>query len=71
MEVFNIAPANTKMLPGYHAGWFWLRNGDKALLYLTDRSKAVYVQTTEGYGVMVSPSEPEKFVAALNRIATR
>ena len=58
-------------LPGYQAGWFRLRNGDSALLYLTDRSKAVYVQTTEGYGVMLSPSEPEKLIAALNRIATR
>lgn len=58
-------------LPGYQAGWFRLRNGDRALLYLTDRSKAVYVQTTDGYGVMLSPSEPEKLVAALNRVATR
>ena len=58
-------------LPGYQAGWFRLRNGDSALLYLTDRSKAVYVQTTEGYGVMLSPSEPEKFLAALNRVAAR
>ena len=24
-------------LPGYQAGWFRLRNGEKALLYLTDR----------------------------------
>jgi PH (Pleckstrin Homology) domain-containing protein len=58
-------------LPGYQAGWFRLRNGDRALLYLTDRSKAVYVQTTDGYGVMISPSEPEKLVAALNRVAAR
>jgi hypothetical protein len=53
-------------LPGYQAGWFRLRNGERALLYLTDRSKAVYVPTTEGYGVLVSPSEPDKFVAAIN-----
>jgi hypothetical protein len=53
-------------LPGYQAGWFRLRNGDRALLYLTDRSKAVYVQTTDGYGVMVSPAEPDKFLAALS-----
>jgi hypothetical protein len=58
-------------LPGYQAGWFRLRNGDSALLYLTDRSKAVYVQTTEGFGVMLSPSEPDKFLAALNRVAAR
>lgn len=42
-----------------------------AKMPLTDRSKAVYVQTTEGYGVMLSPSEPEKFLAALNKVATR
>jgi hypothetical protein len=59
-------------LPGYQAGWFRLRNGERALLYLTDRSKAVYVQTTDGYGVMVSPSEPDKFLASLNMLlATR
>jgi hypothetical protein len=52
-------------LPGYQAGWFRLRNGDRALLYLTDRSKVVYVPTTEGYAVLLSPSEPDKFLAAL------
>lgn len=55
-------------LPGYQAGWFRLRNGDSALLYLTDRSKAVYVSTTEGYGVLLSPSEPEKFLTALDAV---
>ena len=54
---------------GYQAGWFRLRNGDRALLYLTDRQKAVYVPTTDGYGVLLSPSEPEKFLSVLNTIA--
>jgi hypothetical protein len=58
-------------LPGYQAGWFRLRNGGRALLYLTDRSKVVYVPTTEGYSVLLSPSEPERFLAALNAIATQ
>jgi hypothetical protein len=58
-------------LPGYQAGWFRLRNGDRALLYLTDRRKAVYVQTTDGYGVMVSPSEPDKFLGALHMLVGR
>ena len=48
-------------LPGYQAGWFRLRNGDRALVYLTDRSKAVYVQTTDGYGVMLSPQSLTSF----------
>ena len=56
-------------LSGYQSGWFRLRNGDRALLYLTDRQKAVYVSTTQGYGVLLSPSETEQFVAALNTVA--
>jgi hypothetical protein len=55
-------------LPGYQAGWFRLRKGDRALVYLTDRTKAVYVPTTEGYGVLVSPSEPDRFLTALNAL---
>ena len=58
-------------MPGYQAGWFRLRNGDKALLYLTDRSKAVYVQTTDGFGVILSPSEPDNFLGALERLVGR
>ena len=52
-------------LPGYQAGWFRLRNGEKALLYLTDRSRAVYIPTTLGYSVLLSPEEPDAFIEAL------
>jgi PH (Pleckstrin Homology) domain-containing protein len=53
-------------LPGYQSGWFRLKNGDKALVYLTDRSRAVYVPTTAGYGVLVSPEQADAFVSALS-----
>src|SRR6266581_721462 len=33
-------------LPGYQAGWFRLRNGEKALLYLTDRTRFDDTPTT-------------------------
>jgi len=56
-------------LPGYKAGWFRLGNGEKALLYLTDTSRAVYVRTMDGYSVLVSPAEPDRFVAALRAVA--
>ncbi len=52
-------------LPGYKAGWFRLRNGEKALLYLTDGSRAVYVPTTEGYSLLLSPEDPDAFLEAL------
>jgi hypothetical protein len=56
-------------LPGYRAGWFRLRNGEKALLYLTDTSRAVYIPTTAGYSVLLSPAQPDEFVSALRAIA--
>jgi hypothetical protein len=55
-------------LPGYNTGWYRLRNGEKALLYLTDRSHAVYVPTTAGYAVLVSPKDPARFLAQLQKL---
>ena len=54
-------------LPGYQAGWFRLRNGEKALLFVTDRRRAVYVPTTAGYSVLVTPADPDAFVEAVRR----
>lgn len=54
-------------LPGYASGWFRLRSGDRALVYLTNRERAVVVPTTLGYTVLVSPSDPDGFAAALRR----
>jgi hypothetical protein len=58
-------------LPGYRAGWFRLKNGERALVYLTDDRRAVYVPTTAGYSVLVSPGEPDQFLAALRQASAR
>jgi hypothetical protein len=55
-------------LPGYQAGWFRLRNGEKALLYLTDRNRAVYVPTTAGYSLLLSPADPDAFLSAVRAV---
>lgn len=52
-------------LPGYQAGWFRLESGEKALLYLTDRQRAVYIPTTRGHAVLLSPADPDAFLKAL------
>lgn len=52
-------------LPGYQSGWFRLKNGEKALVYLTDRSKAVYVPTSGNYSLLLSPLDPDGFLGAL------
>jgi len=56
-------------LPGYAAGWFKLRNGEKALLFLTDRTRVVYLPTREGYSVLLSVEHPDRFVDTLRRYA--
>lgn len=41
-------------LPGFRAGWFRLRNGDKALLYLTDPFCVTYLPTHDGFVLLLS-----------------
>ena len=52
-------------LPGYRAGWFRLRSGEKALVFVTDLEQVVYVPTREGYSVLLSVVAPEEFLEAL------
>lgn len=56
-------------LPGYGAGWFRLNNGEKALLFVTDRSRVAYVPTRDGYSLLVSVPEPGEFIRALQESA--
>jgi len=48
-------------LPGYAEGWFKLKNNEKALLFVTDRSNVVYVPTKKDYSVLLSVKEAEEF----------
>ena len=54
-------------LPGYAAGWFKLRNGEKGLLFVTDRTRVARIPTTEGYTVMLSVSDPAALIDALRQ----
>jgi hypothetical protein len=58
-------------LPGYRSGWYRLRNGERALLYLTDEARAVYVPTTAGYSVLLSPRDPDQFLSALRTVSAQ
>lgn len=55
-------------LPGYRSGWFRLSNGSRALLYVTDPEKVVHVPTRDGYSVLLSVSEADRFVDALRKL---
>lgn len=69
-----VAPKRRTMgtaVPGYRSGWFRLRNGREALVYLTDRNTAVYVPTKAGFDLLLSPQNPARFVELLREIAPR
>ena len=55
-------------LPGYNAGWFKLKNGEKTLLFVTDRGKVVYIPTTLGYPILLSTGNPDEMVVALQTL---
>jgi hypothetical protein len=57
-----VARTNGVGLPGYSAGWFRLNNGEKALLFVTNKINVVYIPTGEGYSVLLSPREPTEFL---------
>jgi hypothetical protein len=57
-------------LPGYRAGWFRLRNGEKALVSITDTHRVVYLPTTDGYSLLLSPADPDRFLAAVRRLSS-
>lgn len=54
--------------PGYSSGWFRLGNGDKALVFVTDKRRVVYLPTREGYNLLLSVPDQEQFLAALRRM---
>ena len=54
-------------LPGYASGWFRLRNGEKALVYLTRSDRIVYLPTSLGYALLLSVEKPEQLIDILQR----
>jgi len=52
-------------LPGYSEGWFKLKNKEKALLFVTDRSNVVYIPTNKDYSVLLSVSNSEEFYQSI------
>jgi hypothetical protein len=52
-------------LPGYKSGWFRLKNGEKSLVFITDKSRVAYIPTTKGYSVLLSVERPQEFLTTL------
>ncbi|MCI0432082.1 MAG: PH domain-containing protein [Gemmatimonadetes bacterium] len=64
----SLAPVSRRVgtgLPGYRAGWFRLRNGTKALVYVTESSGVLYIPTREKYVILFSAQQPGVLLAEL------
>jgi hypothetical protein len=55
-------------LPGYLEGWFRLNTGEKALLFLTEKTRVVYIPTKGGYSVLLSPTQPKEFLQTIHQL---
>jgi len=51
---------NGSGLPGYKSGWFKLANGEKALVFITDPTRVIYIPTRDGYSILMSVAEPDQ-----------
>ena len=59
------ARTNGAGLPGFASGWFKLANQEKALVFVTDRNRVVYIPTNRDYSILLSVSEAEEFADVL------
>jgi hypothetical protein len=69
----SLQPVSRRMgtgMPGYSAGWFRLRNGARALVYLTARDRVAYVTVADGYVLLLSLRDPDAMIRDLRRRAS-
>ena len=54
-------------LPNFHLGWMKLKNGKKALVYLTNKEN-VLLMPTKNFVVLFSMQKTEEFIKKLNEV---
>ena len=61
--------SNGTSLPGFKSGWFRLRNREKALVATTGGRRVAWVPTTQGYGLLLQPRQPQALIDHLRASA--
>lgn len=54
-------------MPGLSLGWFRTSDGEKVFGAVTDPKRALRLPTSLGYDIIVSPRDPQQFLADLSR----
>ena len=63
--------SNGTAVPGFRSGWFRLRNREKALVAMGGGPRVAWVPTTEGYGLLLQPRQPQALLEHLRANAPR
>lgn len=63
--------SNGTELPGFRSGWFRLRNREKALVAMLRGPRITWVPTTQGYGLLLQPRNPQALLDHLRATASR
>jgi hypothetical protein len=64
-EFRPVLRTNGTGLPGFQSGWFRLKNGDKALLFVGNRKQVTVIPVKEGYTLIINAGDAEKLLSAL------
>ena len=64
-ELTPVRRSNGVDLANYQVGWFRLKNGERALCFLTRTDSVLYLPTKRGFALLLSTAEPLRLLAAL------
>ena len=53
------------LAPSFSSGWFKLKNGDRALVYIAGKAPVILIPTKKDYVLLLSVNSPEEFIADL------
>lgn len=61
--------SNGTSLPGFHSGWFRLRNRNRALVAIAGGPRVLWLPTTRGFDLLLQPQQPQALLQHLRRLA--
>jgi hypothetical protein len=68
-ELKPMVKTNGTSLPGFHSGWFRLRNMRKALVATVGGKRVLHLPTTRGFDLLLQPRRPQALLERLQELA--
>jgi hypothetical protein len=68
-EFKPVVKTNGTSLPGFHSGWFRLRNMRKALVATVGGKRVLHLPTTRGFDLLLQPRRPQALLERLQELA--